>query len=96
MWETQDYFQMLTEHAIRGLMLLGTPDPYTVLAGDTDTRSPVARFFCCCFGAQDQLSGWEVGRLRGLSSGGVGGGLCLLRVPAKQARCAPFGLPACL
>eukprot|EP00983_Pelagomonas_calceolata_P096710 1158163-Pelagomonas_calceolata.AAC.3 len=41
-------------------MLLGTPDPYTVLAGDTDTKSPLARLFCCCFGAQDQLSGWEV------------------------------------
>lgn len=62
MWETQDYFQMLTEHAIRGLMLLGTPDPYTVLAGDTETKGPVAKFFCCCFG-QDQLSGWEVREL---------------------------------
>jgi hypothetical protein len=40
LWETQVYFQMLTEHAIRGLMLLGTPDPFTVLSGDTGSKGP--------------------------------------------------------
>ncbi len=26
-WDTEDYFRLLTEHAIRGLMLLGAPHP---------------------------------------------------------------------
>lgn len=59
-WETQDYFQMLTEHAIRGLMLLGTPDPYTVLAGDPQRKPPMAKLFSCCFGAQETAGSWEV------------------------------------
>jgi len=71
LWETQVYFQMLTEHAIRGLMLLGTPDPFTVLSGDTGSKGPVANFFCCCFG-QGQLSVWESQRLE-LAGGRWGG-----------------------
>lgn len=29
-WDTEDYFTLLTEHAIRGLMLLGAPHPRMV------------------------------------------------------------------
>lgn len=59
-WDTEDYFTLLTEHAIRGLMLLGAPHPKTVLSDATD-RSPVAKVLCCCFSPQDELSGWQVG-----------------------------------
>ncbi|EFJ50372.1 hypothetical protein VOLCADRAFT_116897 [Volvox carteri f. nagariensis] len=30
-WDTEDYFRLLTEHAIRGLMLLGAPHPNELL-----------------------------------------------------------------
>ena len=55
-WDTEDYFTLLTEHAIRGLMLMGAPHPVKVL----QDRSRAGWGWLCCCREDDLLSGWEV------------------------------------
>ncbi len=46
-WETEDYFLLLTEHSIRGLMLLGAPHPKELLS---DKGGGGGAVLClCCF-----------------------------------------------
>ena len=72
-WDTEDYFRLLTEHAIRGLMLLGAPHPKELLseAGSRNTAL-LSRVFCCCRpggsgrdsperGGGSQGGGWATG-----------------------------------
>ncbi len=61
-WDTEDYFRLLTEHAIRGLMLLGAPHPKELLSEKGGGGGAVLDRMClCCF------------RGGGGGGGGVGG-----------------------
>ncbi|GIL91465.1 hypothetical protein Vretifemale_19055, partial [Volvox reticuliferus] len=70
-WDTEDYFRLLTEHAIRGLMLLGAPHPNELLrekggGGDGSGGRVLGRVCCCCFrgssgGPSGQQHGWHSG-----------------------------------
>ncbi len=59
LWDSEDYFTLLTEHAIRGLVLLGAPHPQDVLAEDKP-KSWLAKLFCCLGGGQEEPVGWQV------------------------------------
>ncbi|PNH10372.1 Adenylate cyclase type 10, partial [Tetrabaena socialis] len=47
-WDTEDYFRLLTEHAIRGLMLLGAPHPKELLSEKGAPTSALLGRICCC------------------------------------------------
>jgi hypothetical protein len=61
-WDTEDYFTLLTEHAIRGLMLLGAPHPRQVLS-ETVVKPWWSALCCgaCGPSEDDELSGWQEG-----------------------------------
>ncbi|GFR48148.1 hypothetical protein Agub_g9980 [Astrephomene gubernaculifera] len=51
-WDTEDYFRLLTEHAIRGLMLLGAPHPKALLSEKRSANGNgtlLTRLCGCCF-----------------------------------------------
>ncbi|KAG2496536.1 hypothetical protein HYH03_005360 [Edaphochlamys debaryana] len=66
-WDTEDYFRLLTEHAIRGLMLLGAPHPKELLSENTAPGGAVFSRILCCFAAKSAASsaaaqhGWHSG-----------------------------------
>ncbi len=58
-WDSEDYFELLTEHAIRGLMLLGAPHPQDLLTEDR-SRTLLAKLLCCWGSGHSEPSGWQV------------------------------------
>ncbi|GFH31785.1 adenylate cyclase type 10 [Haematococcus lacustris] len=60
-WDTEDYFTLLTEHAIRGLMLLGAPHPRMVLASQTTPPWWAKLVPCLAPNTEDELAGWQAG-----------------------------------
>ncbi|KAG2424626.1 hypothetical protein HXX76_014351 [Chlamydomonas incerta] len=84
-WDTEDYFRLLTEHAIRGLMLLGAPHPKELLseAGSRNTALLSRMFGCCMSGGSGRDSPEHGG---GPQGGGWATGLVLADSEVQEIR----------
>ncbi|KAG2432750.1 hypothetical protein HYH02_012884 [Chlamydomonas schloesseri] len=85
-WDTEDYFRLLTEHAIRGLMLLGAPHPKELLSetGGRNTALLSRVFGCCLPGGSGRDSPERSGS--GPQGGGWASGLVLADSEVQEIR----------